>query len=115
MVTETLRNLFEVNVIGNVHLFKLFLPLILKGQAKKVIAISTGLADTEITKDYDVTTGSLYSTSKAALNMVVAKYSAQYKKDGVLFLALSPGLVETGSYKDRKFPVFLFRVFDQTC
>lgn len=115
MVTKTLRTLFEVNVIGNVHLFKLFMPLILKGQAKKVIAISTGLADTAITKDYDVTTGSLYSISKAALNMVVAKYSAQYKKDGVLFLALSPGLVDTGYYRDRKFPVLLFEMFDQPC
>jgi NAD(P)-dependent dehydrogenase (short-subunit alcohol dehydrogenase family) len=100
MVTKTLRKLFEVNVIGNIHLFKLFMPLILKGQAKKVVAISTGLADTVFTNNYDLTTGSLYSTSKAALNMVVAKYSAQYKKDGVLFLALSPGVVDTGRYDD---------------
>jgi hypothetical protein len=34
--------------------------------------------------------------------MVVAKYSAQYKKDGVLFLALSPGMVEVGHFKDGK-------------
>lgn len=107
MVTKTLRDLFEVNVIANVHLFNLFMPLILKGQAKKVITISTGLADTVLTNNYDLAVGSLYATSKAAMNMIVAKYSAQYKKDGVLFLALSPGLVEVGHYKDGKMQYFL--------
>ena len=102
MLTKTLRELFEVNVIGNIHLFNSFLPLILKGQAKKVITISSGLADMVFTNRYDLTSGPLYSTSKAAMNMVVAKYSAQYKKDGVLFLALSPGLVEVGHFKDGK-------------
>ncbi|OIW26876.1 NAD(P)-binding protein [Coniochaeta ligniaria NRRL 30616] len=97
-LTKTLSDLFEVNVIANVHLFNLFLPLILKGNAKKVIAISTGLADPDFTSKYDLTTGSLYSASKAALNMIVAKFSAQYKADGVLFLAISPGLVDVGHY-----------------
>lgn len=100
MITKTLRDVFEVNVIANVHLINLFLPLILKGQAKKVIAISSGLADTEFTNQYEVTPGFLYSASKAALNMIIAKYNAQYKREGVLFLAISPGLVEVGHYKD---------------
>jgi len=34
--------------------------------------------------------------------MVVAKYSAEYAEDGVLFLALSPGLVETGRFETRR-------------
>ena len=114
MVTKTLRDLFEVNVIANVHLFNSFMPLILKGQAKKVITISSGLADTILTSNYDLALGSLYSTSKAAMNMIVAKYSAQYKKDGVLFLALSPGLVEVGHYKDGKMQCSMFLgVFDR--
>ncbi|KAK4233438.1 hypothetical protein C8A03DRAFT_19494 [Achaetomium macrosporum] len=100
LVTKTLRDLFEVNVIANVHLFNLFMPLILKGQDKKVIVISSGFADPVFTNKYDVTPGSLYSASKAAINMIVAKYSAQYKQDGVLFLAICPGMVEVGHYKD---------------
>ncbi|KAH8904638.1 NAD(P)-binding protein [Coniochaeta sp. PMI_546] len=99
-ITKTLHDLFEVNVIANVHLFNLFLPLILKGNAKKVIALSSGFADTDFTNKYDLTSGSLYSASKAALNMIVAKYSAQYKADGILFLAISPGMVEVGLYND---------------
>lgn len=33
---------FKVNTIGPIHLFNAFMPLILKGEAKKVFAISTG-------------------------------------------------------------------------
>lgn len=95
-----MNTLFNVNVIGNVHLINLFLPLILKGQAKKVIVLTSGFADVDWTNKYDLTPGSLYSASKAAMNMITAKYSAQYKKDGVLFLSLSPGMVEVGLYKD---------------
>jgi NAD(P)-dependent dehydrogenase (short-subunit alcohol dehydrogenase family) len=108
LLTKTLRDLFEVNVIGNIHLFNLFTPLILKGQAKKVIAISTGLADPAFTSAYDVKPGALYAASKAAMNLVVAKYSAQYRKDGVLFLALSPGLVDVGHYNDGELKCFFW-------
>ncbi|AEO64646.1 9b57afb8-39aa-4e7c-bb15-a362969ded22 [Thermothielavioides terrestris] len=100
LLTKTLRELFEINVIGQVHLINLFLPLLLKGQTKKVVIVSTGLADFELTNKYDLELGSLYSASKAAVNMIVAKFSAQYKKDGVLFLALSPGMVDVGHYKE---------------
>ena len=41
--------------------------------------------------------GPLYSTSKAAMNLITAKFSAQYKKDGILFLSISPGFVDTGN------------------
>ncbi|KAF7559190.1 hypothetical protein G7046_g4957 [Stylonectria norvegica] len=89
---------YRTNVVGSVHLFNLYTPLILKGRVKKVIAISTGMADAEVTAKWDLATGGPYSASKAALNMVVAKFSAEYKEQGVLFLAVSPGVVETGGY-----------------
>jgi len=91
---------FKVNVIGQIHLFNLFLPLILKGDAKKVIALTTGFADDALTTKYDMEVAGPYSISKAALNTTVAKYSAVFRKDGVLFLSLSPGFVETGQYKN---------------
>ncbi|KAK3374750.1 hypothetical protein B0H63DRAFT_480835 [Podospora didyma] len=99
-ITKTLRLLFETHVIANVHLFNLLMPLILHGKAKKVILISSGFADPVFTAEFDITPGSLYASTKAAANMIVAKYSAQYKKDGVLFLAVCPGMVEVGHYKD---------------
>ena len=36
-----------------------------------------------------------YSISKAAVNLAHAKYAAEYKKEGIIFVALSPGLVNT--------------------
>lgn len=68
----------------------------LKGKVKKVITISTGLADIDFTNQYEADNGALYAASKAAMNVIVAKFNAQYKKDGVLFLAVSPGVVDVG-------------------
>ncbi|KAH8886523.1 NAD(P)-binding protein [Thozetella sp. PMI_491] len=95
-LAKDLREHFDGNVVGNIHLFNLFLPLILKGTAKKIIAISTGMADGEMIRQYDVAIGAAYSIAKAALNVAVAKYSAEYRSQGVLFLSISPGVVDTG-------------------
>ena len=88
--------MFASNVTGNIHLFNLTIPLILKGRAKKIIAISSGLADLEISAKFDIFNNAPYSISKTALNMVVAKFSAQYASEGVLFMGISPGFVDTG-------------------
>ncbi|KAK7750932.1 hypothetical protein SLS62_007064 [Diatrype stigma] len=93
---EDARKLFDINVIGNIHLFNLFVPLLLKGNVKKAIVISSGHADIDMIAKYELANAPLYSASKAAMNVIVAKFHAQYKKDGILFLAISPGAVEVG-------------------
>ncbi|KAF1841920.1 short-chain dehydrogenase [Cucurbitaria berberidis CBS 394.84] len=93
-----LVEMFRTNVVGNVHLFNLFLPLVLKGNVKKVITLSTGMADIEIARAYNIHENGPYAISKAALNMAVAKFSAEYSKDGVLFIGICPGLVDTSRY-----------------
>lgn len=100
---------FQTNVTGNIHLFNLFLPLVMKGKVKKVIAISSGHADLDFINDLDVDTSALYSASKAALNVIVAKFNAQYKKDGVLFVSLSPGYVEVGHFANGNVPLLSSR------
>lgn len=75
------------------------MPLILKGRAKKVIAISTGQADTDMTLKADMFQCTSYAISKAALNMAVAKFSALYREDGVLCMSICPGSVDTGNIK----------------
>jgi NAD(P)-dependent dehydrogenase (short-subunit alcohol dehydrogenase family) len=100
-LTKTMRDLFEINVLGNIHFFNLFMPLILKGEVKKVITITSGYGDIEITKNFDLEAAPLYSVSKAAANMVIAKFSAQYKKDGILFLSVCPGVAEVGHFSGR--------------
>ncbi|KAL8755941.1 MAG: hypothetical protein Q9199_003295 [Rusavskia elegans] len=92
--------LFKTNVTGNIHFFNLFMPLVLKGKTKKVIAITSGHADLDFINNFDVENSAIYSASKAALNIIVAKFSAQYKKDGVLVFSMSPGVVDVGHFGD---------------
>lgn len=78
------------------------MPLVLKGSVKKVITISSGMADPDFVAKYKITSSAPYSISKAAMNVAVAKFSAQYSKDGVLFMSISPGLVDTGGFVNSK-------------
>lgn len=101
----------KTNIVGTVHLFNLFMPLILKGQQKKVVAISSGIADLDLTSKYDIDVSGPYAVGKAAMNIIVAKFSAEYAQQGVLCMSISPGVVDTGHFDpaqrkpmDRRFP-----------
>lgn len=94
---KDLLDSFNVNVIGQVHLFNLYTPLILKGHAKKVIALSTAMGDVDWVVNNSINEAPSYCISKAALNMVVAKFDAVYRKQGVLFMGVSPGVVDTSN------------------
>ncbi|KAK2590064.1 hypothetical protein QQS21_012252 [Conoideocrella luteorostrata] len=98
VAADVMHKSIDTNVIGNMHLINLFLPLILKGKVKKVIAITTAMADVDFINQFDIQVGALYVSSKAALNVIIAKFNAQYKKEGVLFLGISPGVVDTGNF-----------------
>jgi NAD(P)-dependent dehydrogenase (short-subunit alcohol dehydrogenase family) len=91
---DLLENL-EVNLIGVIKTIQAFIPLIRNGKAKKVLTISTGMADPDLINEYEVDFAAPYAISKGALNIAVAKYNALYKKEGILFLAVSPGYVAT--------------------
>lgn len=88
---------FKLNAISVVHSTNAFLPLLKKGSAKKVITISSGAGDTELTLTAGLTTQPAYSVAKAAANMVVAKFAAELKSEGFVFLALSPGVVDVSA------------------
>lgn len=92
----------RTNVLANIHLFNSFMPQVLKGKAKKVTTISSGMGDMDFAKDFDIWEASLYGTSKAAMNMITAKFAAQYKQDGVLFLSICPGMVDVGHFEHGK-------------
>ncbi|KAF2033699.1 short-chain dehydrogenase [Setomelanomma holmii] len=95
-LTTEFKDLYNANVIGQIHLINLFMPLVLKGKTKKVIAISTGMADVDLTLNYDIFESAAYSASRAAMTMIVAKLQVEWKKEGVLIMAISPGAVDTG-------------------
>lgn len=78
------------------------MPLILKGRVKKVISLSSGYADNELTTGFSIDVAGPYTISKAAMNTAVAKFSAEYAENGVLFMSIAPGAVEVGQDKDSK-------------
>ncbi|KAJ5766318.1 Short-chain dehydrogenase/reductase SDR [Penicillium nucicola] len=92
---KDLQESLDVNMMAVIKSIHAFMPLILKGNAKKVLTISTGMADIDLINATEVEFGAPYAISKAAVNVAIAKYNALYKKDGVLFLAVSPGYVAT--------------------
>ncbi|CDO68552.1 hypothetical protein BN946_scf184998.g49 [Trametes cinnabarina] len=94
LLEEDLLEAFRINVVGVVHTINVFLPLLRKGAAKKVISLSTGIADNDTTLKAGFTIQAPYCISKAGLNNAVAKYAAELRDEGFTFLALSPGLVD---------------------
>lgn len=62
---------FRTNVVAQIHAINLFMPLILQGTAKKVVMISTGMADAELTRKHNLYENPAYSIGKAAVNMAV--------------------------------------------
>ena len=87
-----LNESFQANVVGTAYVLDSFLPLIRKGKAKKVAVISSGMADLDLVNELGVAIATPYSVSKAAANLLVAKYNAALgKSEGILFFSLSPG------------------------
>ncbi|CAH0022506.1 unnamed protein product [Clonostachys rhizophaga] len=94
-LSQDILDTFSTNVLGNIHLFNVYVPLLKKGDGKKVLTITSGAGDIELVNQIGYSGGAPYAISKAAMNMVTAKYNAQYAPDGILFFGISPGVVNT--------------------
>lgn len=90
-------NSLDANVLGVIYSINAFIPLIRKGNAKKITVMSTGLADLELAQKANIAFSVLYSSTKAATNIVVAKYATELRGEGINLLALSPGVVNTAT------------------
>lgn len=80
------------------------MPLILKGNVKKVVSITSGHADLDIATKWQVHEAGPYAISKAAINMAIGKFHAEFAKDGVLFFSVSPGVVDVGRNNCKMLP-----------
>ena len=83
---------FEVNVVGVARVSRIFLPLVRKSNAPRIINISSGAGSIAMKTDFKLYS---YSTSKAALNMLTRALAAELKSDKIIVVALSPGWVRT--------------------
>ncbi|VUC35715.1 unnamed protein product [Clonostachys rosea] len=85
----------KVNVMGAILTIDVLMPLVLRSSTKKIVALTSGMSSCEFTNDTGIDGGIPYSISKAGLNMLVAKYNATYKSDGVLVMGICAGYVNT--------------------
>ncbi|KAF3923877.1 hypothetical protein ABW21_db0208745 [Orbilia brochopaga] len=83
------------NVLSVVYTTTPFIDLVKKGDQKKILVLSTGIADVDAILQWDMTSNIPYAASKAAMNVLVAKYAIQLKEDGITMVSISPGLVQT--------------------
>jgi NAD(P)-dependent dehydrogenase (short-subunit alcohol dehydrogenase family) len=108
VLEQDLNRSFAINVIGVINTINVFLPLIKKSSIKKVTVISSGMADADLING-GVKDAVPYTISKGAVNTAVCKYNAKYKQEGILFFALSPGVVKTWSGDDEPAAVDMLR------
>lgn len=101
LLHKDMHTSLDVNVLGSVYTVNAFLPLILKGTAKKVVFVSSGHADADLVASAGVADMVTYATAKGMVNMIAAKYAAELKPKDVKVLAISPGLVATSMTSNR--------------
>lgn len=94
-LTENFNASWSTNVLGPIYTVNAFLPLLRNGALKKVLTLSTGLADPALNLDAEFGYHVAYCVSKCALEMVNVKYAVALRKEGFIFLAISPGVVNT--------------------
>lgn len=99
MDIEATEKMFDApirtGIYGGIWTTNAFLPLIEKGVEKKIVHISTGMADTELILGAGVDYAVPYSIAKAGVNIQIAKYAVELAPKGIKTLALSPGWVDT--------------------
>lgn len=94
------RYVLEVNLLGAVKVSESFLPHILRGAEKKIVAISSSLGSISTTRGGN----HAYRTSKAALNMAMRSMAMDLKDRGVIVAPLSPGIVDTDFTRGARMP-----------
>jgi NAD(P)-dependent dehydrogenase (short-subunit alcohol dehydrogenase family) len=88
---DAMRATFETNVFGALRLTQVLLPLLRRGNAPRIVNVSSGMG----------TTGGLaggyaaYRASKAALNALTIAMAHDLKDDGIAAHAVCPGWVRT--------------------
>lgn len=92
----------DINVNCQLYLAQKLVPLLQKGQEKKLIFISSSMADWELTLRAGRLYALSYSMSKAALNVLAAKLSVVLKPDEISIFSIDPGLVNSSNLPPEK-------------
>ena len=92
---EEMKQYLDVNVLGVMFAINAFLPLIRKSTIRKITVLSSEMGDVDFVTKAKISSNVAYGASKAVLNLIVVKYSIELKGEGIIMLALSPGLINT--------------------
>ncbi|KFA81115.1 hypothetical protein S40288_01007 [Stachybotrys chartarum IBT 40288] len=92
-----IESVFKVNVVGVQLITSSLLPLLKKGNLKKILNTSSGSGSIGLAPTFERfgQRSPAYQISKAALNRLTAQYAAEYANEGFVVLAVSPGWVNT--------------------
>ncbi|KAI0372392.1 NAD-P-binding protein [Pilatotrama ljubarskyi] len=94
---EDFIDAFKANTLGIVHSVSVFLPLLRRGTAKKIVIIGTAGASPKFTVFAGVPDVVAYNVTKAAGLMVAAKYAVSLKREGFTVVSIHPGVVDTSA------------------
>jgi NAD(P)-dependent dehydrogenase (short-subunit alcohol dehydrogenase family) len=93
---DTIRESFEVNLHGPMHLTQLAMPLLRRSIAGRIVNVSSAAGTFAYMADSDPQrVPYAYAGAKAALNAATVMFAGALKADGIKVNAASPGLVNT--------------------
>jgi len=95
ILEEDLLLYFKTNTLGPIHTINALIPLLRKGDLKKCIILSTTAGSPKVAAETGFAHFVGYGISKAGINLAVAKYAARFKDEGIVFIAVTPGMVKT--------------------
>lgn len=97
---DSLRQVFEVNVVGVIAVTNAFLPLLRRaGKAGRIVNVSSGLGSfgfvSEPGHPYSGFNSIAYPVSKTAVNMITLQYANELREVGTRVNAANPGYTAT--------------------
>jgi len=106
---DELMNILRTNVVGTLNTTQAFLPLLEKGNSKVVMNLSSQLGSIDKCWGIQGRYGGVgcYRMSRAANNMMMRCFGGELRDQGFVFIAMSPGHVNTdmGASGGRKPPL----------
>ncbi|KAH8692888.1 hypothetical protein BGW36DRAFT_385417 [Talaromyces proteolyticus] len=95
MSMADLSDVFHINVTGVHMMIQAFLPLLRKGDQKKVINISSSVGSIARQPIYKSLPSASYKVTKAALNMLTVVWAQELSEEGFTVLCQNPGWLKT--------------------
>ncbi|KAK7931810.1 NAD(P)-binding protein [Apiospora marii] len=92
---DNLAEIFNINVMSVQNMTTVFLPLLERGQLKKVANISTTVSSFAYQDVFARLPAPAYKVTKAALNMLTLQWGMEYRDKGFTIFGVSPGWCKT--------------------